>query len=779
MVSVSAVRVFCSWRSIAAALVVLGAAGLAASSAAVSGLRVAPVGSGPVFAAENYKTHTLYVTNSNDNTVSVINTATCNALDLSGCKKHAPVVRLGQLPLGMAVDQATNTVYVADAVDGKLAVINGAICNASDSSGCSQKPGTVAVGAFGDAVAVDPVTNTVFVTNQAASPGTVSVIDGNSCNGAHQSGCAGQPFATVTVGGGPSGIGFNPKTNTIYVANTGQTPDNQPVPHGNTLSVINGATCRPSDKAGCAPVGTVRTGPAPAAVAMDPGSDTVYVANTHDGTPTNGPGTVSIIDGSRCNGTHSSGCASLAEHHVTVGRDPIGVAVDPGNHSVYVTNANDDTVSVINAKRCNRRRRSGCNTRPPTIALGIAPSWAVVDNARHTVYVPDTVDNNVAVLGDTACNSRSSVGCRHPARTVPAGSYPNAAATDLRFHTVYTGDAHGFHAPYSVLMINAATCNAADRSGCQRRPRALPADGAPFSIAVNQRTNTVYIGASGPLQVIDAATCNATTRTGCKHTAKVPAGGSAVAVDPSTDTIYADNARRDGSGYVSVINGRHCNAADTSGCAEQTAKNTPTVKVGHYPILIAVDPATHTLYVANGGDDTVSVIDTRHCHAGDTTRCRTQSPPTVSIPAIPNTFGPIAIAVDDAQHTAYVTDTGNTFNPGAISMINTTHCHAGDTTGCAHQKPATIPAPGPGSSIRIDPQTHHVYVVNGGDASVSILDDRHCNATDTSGCNHIPKIEVGSSPNDLTLDTNNHTAYVPNFFDNDASMFALSGATRR
>src|SRR5262249_9254375 len=92
--------------------------------------------------------------------------------------------------------------------------------------------------------AVDSVTNTVFVTNQAARPGTVSVIDGNSCNGSHPQGCAHQPLATVTVGGGPSGIAVNPVTGTVYVANTGQTPNNQPVPHANTLSRTPAATGR-------------------------------------------------------------------------------------------------------------------------------------------------------------------------------------------------------------------------------------------------------------------------------------------------------------------------------------------------------------------------------------------------------------------------------------------------------------------------------------------------------------------------------------------------------
>jgi YVTN family beta-propeller protein len=748
-----------------------------------------PVGNAPAFAAEDYSTQTLYVPNSNDNTVSVVSLATCTSGNLSGCARPSPTIGVGTLPLGVAVDEATDTVYVANALDGTVSVIDGATCNATDSSGCGQKPATVSVGAFGDAVAVDPVTNTVFVTNQDTRPGTVSVIDGNSCNGTHPSGCAGQPFVTVSVGGGPSGIDFDPKTNTIYVANGPLDSNGNPVPHGNTLSVINGATCHPSDKAGCAPVGTVRVGPAPAAVAVDPGTDTVYVANTHDGTLTKGPGTVSVVDGSRCNGTDPSGCASQAERHVTVGQDPIGVAVDPNNHSVYVSNANDDTVSIINANSCNRVQISGCNTRPPTIALGSAPSWPVVDPARHTVYVVDQVDNNVAVLSDQTCDAETSSGCRHPAQTMPAGSYPDAAATDQRFHTVYIGDAHGNQPPYTVSMIDAATCNAADQSGCQGRPRALPADGAPSNIAVNESTNTVYVATggsgeftlpTGPLEVIDAATCNATATAGCKHTARVPAGGVAVAVDPATDTIYAANIQPDGSGFVSVINGRDCNAADTSGCAAQTANNTPTVRVGPCPGVIALDPATRTLYVNNRCDHTVSVVDTRHCHAGDTTGCPTQPLPTVSIPAIPGTGGPIAIAVDDSTHTAYVTDTGDTFYPGAISMIDTTHCHAGDTTSCADQKPATIPAPQAAqSTIRIDPQTHYVYVANLSDSSVSIIDDRHCNATNTSGCKDIPKIEVGSNPSDLTLDQANHTAYVPNFFDNTASVFGMFGPSGR
>ncbi len=745
---------------------------IARFAAAEPALPVVPVGGGPVFAAQNHRTHTLYVTNSSDGTVSVVNVATCSSLNLSGCTQGSPVLGVGKLPLGLAVDETTNTIYVANAGDGTVSVINGATCNAADSLGCAQKAVSVPVGAFGDAVAVDPVTNMVFVTNQDARPGTVSVIDGNSCNGTHPSGCFNQPFATVRVGGGPSGIAVNPKTDTIYVANTGLDSSLNRMPDGNTLSVIDGATCIASDKDGCASVGTVRVGPAPAAAVVDPATDTVYVANDHDGTPTSGPGTVSVVDGSHCNGTDQSGCASQAPPQVVVGRDPIGVAVDGATHSVYVMNPLDDTVSVINAAICNGRRTSGCKPRPPTIALGGAPSWAVVDSAHHTVYVVDQVDNNVAVLSDQRCNANTSSGCRHPARTAPAGSFPNAAATDERFQTVYIGDVNGFQSPYTISMIDAATCNADARSGCVKPLRALRARDVPISIAVNQHTDTVYVATSGPLQVIAATTCNATTSMGCTRTAAVPAGGGAVAVDPSTNTIYAPNIHQDGSGYVSVIDGRHCNAADTSGCAAQTSTTTPTVAVGHFPAGLAVDPATHTVYVANSGDHTVSVIDTRHCHAGDTTQCATQSPPTV---AVSNASGPIAIAVDQATHTAYVTDTASFFSPGALSLIDTAHCRAGDTSTCGSETPRTIAAPaGPGSSIHIDPQTHAVYVANLADSSVSVIDNRHCNATDTSRCSDIPKIEVGSNPSDLTLDDRNHTAYVPNFFDENTSVFSTS-----
>jgi YVTN family beta-propeller protein len=709
----------------------------------------------------------LYVANSNDSTVSVVNLATCSSSNVSGCARTSPTITVGNLPLGVAVDETTDTVYVANVVDNTVSVIDGANCNSTDSAGCGNTPVTVPVGAFDVALAVDPVTNMVFVTDQDASPGTVSVIDGNSCTGADPSGCASQPFATVTVGGGPGGVGVNPATNTIYVANSAQDSNGNPVPNGDTLSVINGATGKPTDPAGCAAVGTVPVGTGPAAVAVDPATNTVYAANTGDGAVQEG--TVSVVDGSMCDAGQTSGCASQPPAQVTVGAGPVSVAIDPNNRSIYVTNLDDSNVSVIDAASCNAQTTSGCDDRPPTIAVDGGPNWTVVDAARHTLYVTAQAPGSEAVLDDRDCDADRSLGCRHPVRTVAAGSFPIAAASDERFQTIYVGDTNGFQPPFTVAMINARSCNSADRRGCAQPPATVATDEVPNSIAVNQRTNTVYIAEEDALVVIDAATCNAHDQTGCQTTANVPVGGTIVAVDPSTNTIYADNVRLDGSGYVSVINGRHCDAADTSGCAAQTSASTATVAVGHNPLAIAVDPTDHTVYVANGGDQTVSVIDTTHCHAGDTSGCVSQSPPTV---AIANAIGPHALAVDPATHTVYATD-ASPGPVGALTLIDTTHCRAGDTSQCGSQTPAMTGTPGVGGQVQVDPLTDLVYVADSNDSSASVIDGKRCNTDDTTGCDDMRSVDVGSRPQDLTLDQANRTVYVPNFYDNDASVFGM------
>ena len=89
------------------------------------------VGSGPVSLAVDQNTDTIYVANSGDNTVSVINGATCNGQNTSGCGQTTATVTVGSVPVALDVNQATDTVYVANWGNGTgttVSVINDATC---------------------------------------------------------------------------------------------------------------------------------------------------------------------------------------------------------------------------------------------------------------------------------------------------------------------------------------------------------------------------------------------------------------------------------------------------------------------------------------------------------------------------------------------------------------------------------------------------------------------------------------------------------------------------
>src|SRR6266581_3601133 len=103
-------------------------------------------------------------------------------------------------------------------------------------------------GPFG--VAVNPKTNTIYVTNPPSE--TVTVISGQTNT----------VVATIPVAGGlPSGVAVNPKTKIIYVANL----------LSDTVSVINGRT---NTVVATVPVGS---GPSGAAVTRKP--NTAYVTS--------------------------------------------------------------------------------------------------------------------------------------------------------------------------------------------------------------------------------------------------------------------------------------------------------------------------------------------------------------------------------------------------------------------------------------------------------------------------------------------------------------------
>jgi DNA-binding beta-propeller fold protein YncE len=128
-------------------------------------------------------------------------------------------------------------------------------------------------------------------------------------------------------------------------------------------------------------------------LAVDPTTDTVYVANHAQG---DYQGTVSVINGATCNGSYTSGCGQTPPT-VAAGYGVIGVALDAATDTIYVTNLQDTSVSVINGVTCNAGDHSGCGQRPPKIAVGRAPWNVAVDQGDGTAYVVD-LDGTVSLI---------------------------------------------------------------------------------------------------------------------------------------------------------------------------------------------------------------------------------------------------------------------------------------------------------------------------------------------------------------------------------------------
>jgi YVTN family beta-propeller protein len=240
------------------------------------------VGTGPRNLAVHPAGTRVYVSNQTSNSVSVVNTATGTV---------AATVAVGTSPLGIAVHPAGTAVYVANFTNNNIFVLDTAT---------NAVTGTVAVGTGPYDVAVHPAGTAVYVAN--ATSNTVSVINP----------ATGTVVATVAVGTGPEALAVHPAGTAVYVANF----------TSNSVSVINPATGTVA--------ATVAVGTGPYAVAVHPAGTAVYVINSTSDS-------VSVIDPA----------TNAVTATVAVAVYPVGVAVDPAGRMVYIVNNSINHVYIL------------------------------------------------------------------------------------------------------------------------------------------------------------------------------------------------------------------------------------------------------------------------------------------------------------------------------------------------------------------------------------------------------------------------------------------------
>jgi DNA-binding beta-propeller fold protein YncE len=735
----------------------------------------APVGNGPSLLAVNSATHTIYVANGENNngpaaggdTVSVIDARRCNAHDVSDCKGPWPTITVGDgtpadLPSGIAIEQQTDTVYVTNVGDNTVSVINGATCNAENTEGCGNTPTEVPVGLGPLAIYADPANHTLYVADLgdgAGSSTSVSMIDSATCNATDLAGCPSTPPPTVDVGAVPLEVDVNQSTHTVYVTTLGALASQ------NGWAAFDASTCNATVQTGCHTVGHLLgdvTGPNDGEV--DVANDTLYTANYDI--------TISVFDLRRCQAGDLSGCATDTPGTITpwpntaARETDLYVAVDPSLHSVYVSYAKSDALVVVNTSVCNGAHLAACATLdPPSAHTGADPEGVVLDPATQTLYAVNEVDNDVSVIDATRCDAETSRGCRHPAPSVALPG-PGPIATDSAVHTAYVLNGNN-----AVSMIDTRSCTAYRLLGCAKTPPQFTAGQYPDDVAIDPATHTVYIanfgaGATGTVSVIDERTCNTINQAGCagQKTLQVPGGNpDGILVNPANDTIYVTTIVPSGPNLISVFNGATCNATTTSGCSQTPAAQPVGYSDGGGPtdLSIALNQKTNTLYATNVNydnqtADTVDVINAATCDATNTTDCN-QTPATVTVGQDPR-----GLMVDPSSDTIYVVNHAQGDYAATISVINGATCNGQTTAGC-NQTPATV-ATGYGAiQAAIDLHTHQIYTANPGDTSVSVINGSICNAANTSGCDQTPAQDaVGNYPTWIALDPDAGTAYVSN-----------------
>jgi DNA-binding beta-propeller fold protein YncE len=668
--------------------------------------------------AVDVRTDTVYVANVGANTVSVFNGATCNATVTSGCGQKPTEVPVGLQPITLAADPANHTVYVANfgapALGGSpgnsttVSMIDSATCNATDLTACpATPPPTVNVKATPDHVALSQATRTVYVTTigtHRAQNGW-AVFNADTCNATVQSGC-GTIGRLIGDPDGPNAAEVDPANNTLYTAN-----------YDNTISAFDLRHCNASDLADCATQKPGIVTPLPNVgidhslyVAVDVRLHSVYVTYQKDAA-------LIVVDTNACNGSHLAACATLRPPTIHTGADPQGIVLDSQTQTLYTANEVDSDISVIDASRCNAQTTRGCRHPAPAVALA-EPGAGATDTAVHTAYITSG-SNTVAMIDTASCNARHLSGCAATPSTVTVGTNPSTVAVDQQTHTVYVANT-GTGSSGTVSVINAATCNATTTAKCDHLATLKVPGGNPDTIAIDTSTGTLYVAtltSSGPnlISVFNITTCNATHTTGCGQAPTVLSVGDSgdahfgsvlsLAVDQDTNTIYATNVVTNTNPYrgdsIYVINGATCDATTTTGCGQTPA----TIKAGFNPFGIAVDQATDTIYTANNangeGPGTVSVINGSTCNGTDHTGC-SQTPATAAAG-----FGAIAAAIDPATNTIYVANLQDT----SVTVINGATCNGTHSIGCgqAHPKAAVGNYP---RAITVDPATGTSYVAN-------------------------------------------------------------------
>ena len=330
-------------------------------------------------------------------------------------------VPAGSEPWAVAVNTVTNKIYVTNLRSSNITVIDGA----TNSTATIRDPNALTP----VAVAVNPLTNKIYVANVDSN--NVTVIDGIT-----------NTVRTIqdTDAKSPFDIAVNPVTNKIYVTNM----------DSSNITVIDGTTN----------LTTTVTNPDtrfPYHLAVNTATNKIYV--------TNHGMDVTVIDG-----------VTNSTKMVKDPNGPFRIAVNPVTNKIYVTN--NSNVTVIDGATNSTTTVTDPNASNP---LNVA-----VNPVTNKVYVTNMIDNNITVI-DGATNTTITL-------KDPHCYFAGAVAVNPVTDRIYV--ANSSENLTVINGLNNSILTVAD-----------PNARSPLDLEVNSVTNRIYVAnnESNNVTVVDGA----------------------------------------------------------------------------------------------------------------------------------------------------------------------------------------------------------------------------------------------------------------------------------
>lgn len=304
------------------------------------------------------------------------------------------------------------------------------------------------------------------------------------------------------------------------------------------------------------------TGSYPIGIAVNPLTHKIYVANEYSNT-------VSVFDAR----------TDKIEHTIKTGVFPYSIDINIFNNRVYVTNRGSNDISVIDGST---------NLILDNINIGLSPVGIAIDPSSNYIYVTNIDSNSISIIdgiSNKVINTINNI-------TVPYGINVNPISkkiyiTNIANSTITVIDSQ----KYTII-------------------KDIQVEKAPVGIDIDIEKNLIFVTnyLSNSLSIING------TNHSIIKTIKVGTSPVGVQINPVSEKIYISNMQ---SNTVTVLNESTFNKIkDISVNPSLITENKfpfneiPTnIKFPLMASYIAIDPLTNLTYVTNTASNTVSLIN--------------------------------------------------------------------------------------------------------------------------------------------------------------------------